>query len=305
MQKRNEWFKQWKISKTADMYAKYEKFRKETKRKLSTDKRKWLEAEFREMNVPQFWRSVRKLTKGKSTGSEVPELTEGLTKATTAEEKADMLRDKYERPWSCITHNHQEPAKESGPLETGECTEKWGYSELRKLNTRKAAGPDGIPRIFLKQLASVMSAPLALLINKTWQEGILPSEWKQSIITPVPKAGKSNSPGDYRPIQLTCIMAKIAERFVLEQIEDAIDHELLHQQFGFRKQRGTQEALIQAEYHAVEGMEACASITRVALVSFDISKAFDSVSHQRLMDHLRWSVSLSLNARRWLHDFVV
>jgi hypothetical protein len=145
MQKRNRWFKQWKKSNTAGDCAKYHKFRKETKRRLSLDKRKWVEAEFHEKDVIKFWKSVRKLTKGQRSSSEVPELTEGSTVATTHEEKAEMLRKQYKRPWSNI-QNHQQPIKESGALETAECPEKWVYTQLKKLVINKAAGPDGIPQ---------------------------------------------------------------------------------------------------------------------------------------------------------------
>jgi hypothetical protein len=181
-----------------------------------------------------------------------------------------------------------------------------GLQPIKKFSHQQSSRSRLHPPRFLKQMASVISSPLALLIQMSWQEGTLPREWKQSIIVPVPKAGSSNSPGDYRPIHLTCIMAKIAERFVLQQIADIIDHELPTQQFGFRKHRGTQEALIQAEYHIVESMEASkTSSTKVAVVSFDISKAFDSVSHWRLMEHLRCPLQLSLNARTWLYDFLI
>jgi hypothetical protein len=44
--------------------------------------------------------------------------------------------------------------------------------------------------------------------------------------------------------------------------------------------------------------------TKVAMVSFDISKAFDSVSHARLFGNMRESFTLPLNAKRWLHSFV-
>jgi retron-type reverse transcriptase len=46
------------------------------------------------------------------------------------------------------------------------------------------------------------------------------------------------------------------------------------------------------------------SSTKVAVVSFDISKGFDSISHRRLFEHLRTSTEITLNARRWLHSFV-
>jgi hypothetical protein len=77
------------------------------------------------------------------------------------------------------------------------------------------------------------------------------------------------------------------------------------QQYGFRRNRGTLDALIEAEHRILKEMEECHnSQTRVAVVSFDIQKAFDSVSHHRLMDHLRGDFNLSFNAKRWIKNFL-
>jgi retron-type reverse transcriptase len=129
---------------------------------------------------------------------------------------------------------------------------------------------------------------------------------KKATIIPIPKIRTSPHPSDYRPISLTCVVGKIAERFVLSNINKAIDKELPQQQFGFRRNRGTLDALIEAEHRIMTAMEDCAgSPTRVAVISFDISKAFDTVSHNRLIEHLRNSFQLSLNARRWIQAFLV
>ena len=52
-------------------------------------------------------------------------------------------------------------------------------------------------------------------------------------------------------------------------------------------------------------MEECqGTSSKVAVVSFDIQKAFDSVAHWKLLEHLRQSFPLTLNARRWIQAFL-
>jgi hypothetical protein len=143
------------------------------------------------------------------------------------------------------------------------------------------------------------------IITRSWQEGKLPEDWRKATIIPVPKVNQSTNPSDYRPISLTCIISKIAERFVLNQISDAINSKLPWQQFGFRQGKGTADALIEAEYNIIEAMEKCQGTkSRVAVVSYDIHKAFDTVSHFLLLQILRSNFSLSLNARRWIGAFL-
>jgi hypothetical protein len=55
----------------------------------------------------------------------------------------------------------------------------------------------------------------------------------------------------------------------------------------------------------MEAMERCSGKpSRAAILSFDIQKAFDSISHQRTLDHLRNHFNLSLNGRKWLQEFL-
>jgi hypothetical protein len=52
-------------------------------------------------------------------------------------------------------------------------------------------------------------------------------------------------------------------------------------------------------------MDKCSGATRIAVVSFDVSRAFDTISHARLLDHLRERFEVPLYARRCLHSFLV
>jgi len=66
-------------------------------------------------------------------------------------------------------------------------------SGLAKLHSVKSIGPDGMPGTFLYRLRSVLCYPLLLIFNKSLGEGLLPTIWKVSSVTPVFKSGdKSN-----------------------------------------------------------------------------------------------------------------
>ncbi|XP_005102398.1 uncharacterized protein LOC101854880 [Aplysia californica] len=74
--------------------------------------------------------------------------------------------------------------------------------KLAKLNPNKAQGPDNIPSSILKQCATELAAPLATLMNRSLQEGVIPSEWKLAHVSPIFKKGKKDTPGNYRPDDL-------------------------------------------------------------------------------------------------------
>ena len=56
---------------------------------------------------------------------------------------------------------------------------------VQNINPSKAAGPDGIEAIFLKETGSETSAVLTHFFTQSLRNGILPRDWKQANISPV------------------------------------------------------------------------------------------------------------------------
>ena len=99
-------------------------------------------------------------------------------------------------------------------------------SHLSKLDVTKAMGPDGLSATFL---AEVIVVPLTSLYNQSLREGIIPTTWKQSFITPIHKGSSHDDPSDYRPISVVPILAKILEKIVSNQLSSYLEeNQLLH-----------------------------------------------------------------------------
>ena len=74
---------------------------------------------------------------------------------------------------------------------------------LSNLKPNKAAGPDSIKPLVLKQLKMETAPVICLLSEKTLQTGQLPSDWKKAQVCPLFKKGNKTEPSYYRPISLT------------------------------------------------------------------------------------------------------
>ena len=107
--------------------------------------------------------------------------------------------------------------------------------KLDALNPNKATGPDEIPPRLLKELAAVLAGPIAIIMNKSIQEGNLPSIWKKANVVPIFKKGKKNMSGNYRPVSLTSVTCKILEGLVRQKlVEHLTDNNLVTDyQHGF------------------------------------------------------------------------
>ena len=101
-------------------------------------------------------------------------------------------------------------------------------SDLLKLPTQKAVGPDGISNKLLKEFAPELAPLTQDIYNQSLREGFVPDTLKQSIITPVPKVcHPQDIKSDLRPIALTSCLAKVLEgltnKRLLRQMSGTID----------------------------------------------------------------------------------
>ena len=71
---------------------------------------------------------------------------------------------------------------------------------LLNINARKACGHDTITPRLLKESASVISGPLAELMNESIKQCKYPSRWKMGQVTPLFKKNDELSRENYRPV---------------------------------------------------------------------------------------------------------
>ena len=95
---------------------------------------------------------------------------------------------------------------------------------LSEINPNKACGPDGIPGKVLKECAASLAHPLSILFQLSYNSGTLPAEWKLANIVPIHKKGSKDDIENYRPISLTCLVMKIFERIIREDLLSRTAH---------------------------------------------------------------------------------
>ena len=165
---------------------------------------------------------------------------------------------------------------------------------IKASKSSKAIGPDGISPVMLKHLGDKGVEYLAQLFNTTINTSIIPSIWKTGKIIPLLKPGKPIDEGkSYRPISLLSPAAKILEKLILPELSAAVD--LQDHQHGFRKHRSTVTALQEVNHHIASNLNRRKPCHRTILVAIDLSRAFDTVDHELLLNdilHLELSGTL-------------
>ena len=143
---------------------------------------------------------------------------------------------------------------------------------------------------------------LAGVINKSFLQGIFPSELKIAKVTPIYKDGPKNDVSNYRPISLLSSFSKIYEKLMHKRLLNFLDSNdsLFEMQYGFRPGRSCEHALLNAQNTLLESL----SNKQISLLLLiDFSKAFDMVDHTVLLKKL-YHYGIRGPALNWLKSYL-
>ncbi|KAL5247270.1 hypothetical protein ACHWQZ_G019213 [Mnemiopsis leidyi] len=154
--------------------------------------------------------------------------------------------------------------------------------ELETLNCFKSYGPDNIHPKLLQSLADDSSFVDAVveLFRECTDSGKLPEIWKSANLSALFKSGSKTDPLNYRPVSLTCILCKIYEKILRNEILAFVEDKISPQQHGFVKGKSCLSNLLETMDCILELLE---EGIPVDILYFDFKKAFDRVPHNRLI----------------------
>ena len=115
------------------------------------------------------------------------------------------------------------------------------------MNINKSPGYDDINIKTIVSCAKQISKPLTHICNLSFLSGIIPDKLKIAVVTPVFKANEANKFENYRPISVLSCFSKLLEKIMYKRLIKFIAKNkiLSKHQYGFRKNRSTEHALIE------------------------------------------------------------
>ena len=158
---------------------------------------------------------------------------------------------------------------------------------LADISPNKACGPDEIPARVLRDAAAEIAPMLATIFQQTLDTGSIPKDWTNALVSAIYKKGKKDDPANYRPVSLTCICCKICEHIVSSQINRHLSSNniLTSQQHGFREKLSCETQLVEVMHDWSSTLD---NTGQVDVILLDFSKAFDKVSHPKLLYKLQY-----------------
>ncbi|MCP4489865.1 MAG: reverse transcriptase family protein, partial [Gammaproteobacteria bacterium] len=164
-------------------------------------------------------------------------------------------------------------------IEFEDCTENEIEEIVTNLETGKSSD---IPVKVIKSSKKILAPILKQHFNNCIKHGVFPKDLKIGNVSPIYKKGNEELLENYRPISILPIFGKIFEKVIYSRLHEFLisNNVISDCQFGFRKGHSTSHAL---NYSVEEINKQLSSGKHVLGIFIDLSKAFDTINHQKLI----------------------
>ena len=274
--------------------AKYEEIQSKFVENLNSDRNDYKTKHFADLSMDrERWNFINEARNSLETKTNISSLKNVFGDIESNQKKiANLLNYRFSKLGDYLGQNR--PYEEEFFNETRENVDKFKFTPIsifeckkivRGLNSNKPLGPSTIPAWAIKDCLNTVAEPLTYLINAFLEEGRFPNHLKSAHVVPIYKNGDTEEPNNYRPISITSALSKIFEKVIRNQMVEYLEkYNIISPiQFGFRAKFSTTDALL----YATENIRSDIDNNKMVAAAFlDLSKAFDSISHEILLKKL-------------------
>ena len=223
---------------------------------------------------------------------------------------SDYFHQKIDNIRSVLDVSHQTPSFEvftGTPLNNFQTVSCDFVINIIKSSPPKSCALDPLPTHILNSCLDneELIDTITAIINESLNSGIVPSHFKNAIITPLIKKQNldQNELKNYRPVSNLPFISKILEKVVSHQILNHIKQfDLLEtNQSAYRKLHNTETALLKI-FNDILLLADKKQV--VALVLLDLSAAFDTIDHEILITRLSTTFGIRGTALAWFKSYL-
>lgn len=170
-----------------------------------------------------------------------------------------------------------------------------------KMDEKKDSGPMKICATYVKYNACLLTPLLANIFNTILHTGIVPNDWKDSYITPIPKKGNICDITNYRGIAMQSVIPKLFDMLITDRLYHHLEFAIPSTQHGFVRGKSTVSNLMEQTQIIADALK---NGKRIDVIYFDFSKAFDQVDHSKLLSKLS-KLSIPLPLLKLIATFII
>jgi hypothetical protein len=287
------------INNNVESWREYRNLKNTTTNKIKNAKRKWLTKRLNNINnAGDVWKTAKTFWKYNEEGPPKGLIINGKF-SNKPKEMVVELNKKYIKKVNDF-RSHLDKIDKKDPIEIlrkiipriqsefiiKEITSEQTINLIRSFKTSNSRGPDSLTISHIKKAGEVLIPIIKHIINLSIKQSKVPQVLKNSRITPLKKKGKDElQPLSYRPINNISTMAKLGDRHIFSQLAMYMEtNNILHENHhGGRAGHSTETALLEIHNNLYEIID---QGRIAALISIDLSAAFDLCDHKIMVDKL-------------------
>ena len=132
--------------------------------------------------------------------------------------------------------------------------------------------------------------------------GTIPTEWKMANVVPVYKKGSKTLVENYRPISLTCLIMKVFEKIIRDELMIKVKHLINEKQHGFLPEKSCTTQMVSFYDSLAVTIN---DSSRTDVIYFDFAKAFDSVNHDIILHKLKHQYKIDGIMLKFLVEYLI
>ena len=176
--------------------------------------------------------------------------------------------------------------------------------EIIKQYGVKTSVEDPIPAVLLKSAKEVIIPMYTMLVNKSLSEGSMETVKSQVIDPLLKKSGLDiDVKNNYRPVNNLKFFSKLTERVVKKRLDMHMNIHDLNEpsQFGYKKNHNTETMMIGLFDEALRAFD---ENQATVIIFLDLSAAFDTINHEKLLQIMEYGLGISEVALKWFRSFL-
>lgn len=169
-------------------------------------------------------------------------------------------------------------------------------------NIKSKSDCELINKTILSDALTVIGLPFLGVVNSSLEEETYPENWKNSVVTPIPKIPGTSKGEEFRPINQLPTYEKILEGIVKKQINQHMSKNkiIIDDQFGFREGHDCEAAL---NILTVQWKLDIDNNKIVIAVFIDLKRAFETIDRERLLNKLE-TYGIKGGAKKWFESYL-
>ena len=230
---------------------------------------------------------------------------------------SNFFETKIQRIWeglaSPVIDGHRGPSSSSAtpfrasppPLATfAPASEEEVIKTIKSMSTATCQ-LDPMPTTLVKKHLSMLAPTITTIVNASLSNSSMPASLKTALVKPRLKKGglDPDDPKSYRPISNLPFVSKVIERIVSSRLTSHMMQHDLHEvhQSAYKAGHSTESALLKVTDDILQALDKKKGVLMVLL---DLSAAFDTVAHEKLLEVLSQRIGLSGSALEWFRSYL-